>query len=208
MTGCSHSYNIAALMPSQKPDHSQHINPWRMGVEQARLSGEFALSQLPRLQKAVLQQTVFDQADEASLAHGSKRVKRVKWRLGITLSESGLPVLQGSTETEVYLQCQRCLQPVLQPLTASFRLAALRHEQEQTGISADLEPLIVVDERIDLVSLIEDELLLALPIVPKHLGACNDQLSDPLSTAQDADHTISSNKPFADLAALLAKQKN
>jgi len=98
--------------------------------------------------------------------------------------------LQG--EAEVPLECQRCLQPMKEGLQVQRRFRFVRSEDEAARLDEESEDdVLALPARLDLQSLLEDELILALPIVPRH-GVC----PEPLEEAAPAPN------PFAALAAL------
>ena len=69
----------------------------------------------------------------------------------------------------VWLTCQRCLQPLTLSLTLDRRLRFVQGESQAEAMDAELEDDVLALPRwLDLRELIEDELLLALPLVPRH----------------------------------------
>ncbi len=69
----------------------------------------------------------------------------------------------------LWLTCQRCMEPVLQRLSSDrwFRFV----NDEETAWSEDDdadEDLLVLEPKLDLLTLVEDELILSLPLVPMH----------------------------------------
>ncbi|MCU0967240.1 MAG: DUF177 domain-containing protein [Rubrivivax sp.] len=98
----------------------------------------------------------------------------------------------------VPLQCQRCLQPLAQPLAVDRWFRFVATEDEAARLDEELDDDVLVWSRaFDLVALVEDELLLALPIVPRH-EACPEPLPLPVADADDPAPA----HPFAELAAL------
>lgn len=100
----------------------------------------------------------------------------------------------------VPLTCQRCLQPAVLPLAVDrwFRFVA----DEVTAISEDdtaEEDVLVLSRHFDLIALIEDELLMAVPLVPMH-DACPTEL--PRSAVEQPPPSAESSHPFAVLAQL------
>jgi uncharacterized protein len=72
-------------------------------------------------------------------------------------------------DAELPLVCQRCLQPVDVPLSVgrSFRFVA----DEATAAAQDdeaEEDLLALSHSFDLVELVEDELLMEVPLAPRH----------------------------------------
>ncbi|MBO0940847.1 DUF177 domain-containing protein [Acidovorax temperans] len=100
------------------------------------------------------------------------------------------------------MECQRCLTPVDVPLDVerSFRFVADEATAEALDEECD-EDLLALSREFDLRELIEDELLMALPVVPRH-EEC--PTSVPLASSDDDFEAASSEKPnpFAALAAL------
>jgi uncharacterized protein len=68
------------------------------------------------------------------------------------------------------LTCQRCLQPVRHELAARVELMALVDESALSQLPGDVEPLLTGGQPVRLADLVEDEALLALPIVASHPG--------------------------------------
>jgi uncharacterized protein len=64
--------------------------------------------------------------------------------------------------------CQRCLDPMSIEIKAAIALQVIWSEDRIANVSPDYEPWIVVDKIADLAVVLEDELLLALPIVNYH----------------------------------------
>lgn len=72
-------------------------------------------------------------------------------------------------QTQVLLVCQRCLSPYPQPLEVDrwFRFVKDEATADAEDDAAE-EDLLVLDPRFDVTALVEDELLLALPLIPAH----------------------------------------
>lgn len=102
----------------------------------------------------------------------------------------------------VRLTCQRCLQPLDEPLHVvhSYRFVADETAAEREDEDAEEDVLAwPARGQLDLVGLVEDELILALPLVPRH-DHCPQPLTAP---AQPDDGAAAAREnPFAALAAL------
>jgi uncharacterized protein len=103
------------------------------------------------------------------------------------------------------LQCQRCLTPVLETVQAerSFRFVA----DEATAAALDdeaEEDILVISRDFDALDLVEDELILSLPLVPMH-EVCPQAV--PMS-AVDPDFAAATERPnpFGVLADLKTGQ--
>ncbi|MEX8498680.1 MAG: DUF177 domain-containing protein [Leptothrix ochracea] len=107
-------------------------------------------------------------------------------------------------QTAVPLECQRCLQTVQEPLSVDrwFRFVATEAEAEQLDTDAD-EDILVISRTFDLLALIEDEWLLAQPLVPVHpdceLAFTGSDTFDDAANESEASQTP---HPFAALAKM------
>ena len=100
------------------------------------------------------------------------------------------------------LTCQRCLRPALIPVEAerSFRFVA----DEATAAAEDEdsdEDVLVASRDFDLRELVEDELLMALPMVPMH-EQCPDAVQLSASSPEFEASGGEKANPFAALASL------
>jgi uncharacterized protein len=100
------------------------------------------------------------------------------------------------------LTCQRCLGPADIDVTVdrAFRFVATEEQAAAEDEEAD-EDVLVLGRDFNLQALIEDELLMALPLVPRH-DICPTEVR---LSAQDVDFEAASAakpKPFAALAGL------
>jgi uncharacterized protein len=90
-------------------------------------------------------------------------------RLRLHRDAQGFIVLEGRLATQVALVCQRCLEPVIVDVDADLRLWLLRDESEADRLPDDADYLTLDEEgRLALGDALEDELILALPLVPRH----------------------------------------
>ena len=142
---------------------------------------------------------------------------RPEWRepLGELTPEAGRGVapqpqlwLHLQASAEVPQVCQRCLLPYAQPVEVDrwFRFVA----SEAAALAEDEdceEDLLVLEPRFDLAALVEDELLLDLPLVPMH-----EQCPEPvrMSAGELPEAAVPAEKPnpFAALAALKGRTSN
>lgn len=109
---------------------------------------------------------------------------------------------------EVWLTCQRCLQPVLIDLTDDYDIALL-NDESQIRLIDDEQDHLLLDEIITeqtperllpLKKLVEDEILLKVPMAPKH-----DDCEMAITQFGEIPEEEENENPFAALAALKAK---
>ena len=110
--------------------------------------------------------------------------------------------LQLRVHATVPLQCQRCLTPVDVPLVVerAFRFVADEATAEALDEGCE-EDLLVMSRSFDLRALIEDELILALPLVPLHEHC---PVAVPMASSDPDFDAAGDDKPhpFAALAGL------
>lgn len=162
----------------------------------AALEGGWSVDQLPRLQQS--QQPPQDAAAEpvAWSARGEARP---------VAGEGPQTWLHLSGRTAVWLTCQRCLAPMRVPLEVDTSIRFVRGEAEAEALDAESEfDVLALAPAIDLRQLLEDELLLALPLVPRH-EICPAPLTAGSSPAMPAARAA--ENPFAVLADLRSRPR-
>lgn len=92
---------------------------------------------------------------------------------------SGKRYIKALINGKLLFECQRCGNPVSYDIKSEIKLCPIFGKAMTDELPEDLEPLLVNDEQIILSELVEEELLLSLPMVPKHaFGECSVKLPD------------------------------
>lgn len=113
------------------------------------------------------------------------------------LDKGGKPVLQISVTGEIALQCQRCLGELRHALDLSTMLLLAQNENELLRLDEDESvDCILATRDTDVLALIEDEIILSLPISPRHNEA------ECAIVPLDAQGGLARDKPLAALAEL------
>lgn len=109
----------------------------------------------------------------------------------------GKPGVRVVMRAQVKVPCQRCLKPLPLELNLACAFEWVASESEQALRDADDEwDAVIAAEQVDLLPLLEDELLLALPFAPMHPGCQS-------GVASEADEEAGEKtSPFAALANL------
>jgi len=117
-----------------------------------------------------------------------------------------IPFIVGHITAELDLKCQRCMQSVKYPIDTHFKIGMVQNEAQLEKLSDEYEPYLLEDENNHLPDMLEDELLLAMPLVALHDFDCSDYLNEQ-QTEQDGkvEKTEAEKKdnPFAVLKDLL-----
>lgn len=174
---------------------ARSYDPFRLDLEVfaadgAVLEGRWPIRQLRRVAEATVAETVSGVADELSWrARGERRKAR---------GGEGQVWLHLHAATELALECQRCLKPVGVPIEIDRSFLFVAGEDAAAQLDAESEDdVLVLSRAYDLRELIEDEVLLALPLVPRHAHC-----PEPLPLVPDDLAAEPEPSPFAALAAL------
>ena len=157
------------------------LDAWRMVAARREFEGRVPLSSMPRLREALV-----DAEGEVAFAlefdRDAMRIPYVELRI-----DAGLP-----------LQCQRSLQRFLLPVRVVQRLGLVGEEADEAALPEGYEALVLPEDgALRPLELIEDELILAVPMVPVKPGSESVERDWPVS----AEEEVRAN-PFAGLAAL------
>lgn len=83
----------------------------------------------------------------------------------------GLACVDIDVEAGLTLVCQRTLETFVLPVVVHQRLGVIAREADEAALPEGCEPLLAPDGTISIADVIEDELILAIPVVPVKPGA-------------------------------------
>ncbi len=180
------------------------FNPDLLAREAARFGAEIPLSEFTRLSACLA--SVGDSATESvdSAREGSGVVKTE-----FTLTRRKDHVLAIGTLESVYpLECQRCLALMELPVNGQFELTFVDDEATANDLPDTMDPVLLDDKgHIALVDMLEDELLLLLPVVARHeMGSEQCGASGDFEAAPPATE-LPTRKPFEALKDLKKELK-
>lgn len=96
----------------------------------------------------------------------------LRWSLTGGAHPTGVPQLKLEVAGEVRLMCQRCLTPYMLPIATNTVLVLARDDAQADETEAMLDDdsidVIVGSTTLDVLALVEDDALLALPLSPRH----------------------------------------
>ncbi|MDX1589634.1 MAG: YceD family protein [Oleiphilaceae bacterium] len=119
-------------------------------------------------------------------------------------------VLRGEVSAAVQVQCQRCLESMALTLESRFLVAVVSSDELARELPSEFEPVIVTDTELDLQSLLEDELIMALPEFPLHPQPSCPAAEVVARINADADKAVADesqkrDNPFSVLADIKGK---
>lgn len=172
-------------MPTALP---QRLDLARLADARAVLDGELPLARLGRL---------------APLLARTEGVVRAHLEFARDLKRE---VVRGRVESELVLTCQRCFGEVRVLVVAELDLIRVADEDDAEALADGRDPLVAPNREVEMSVLLEDELLLAMPIVALHGAGARCTPVQP--DTEDAAAQVEEEHPFAALAALKSKKKN
>jgi uncharacterized protein len=122
-----------------------------LAEREAVLSGEIGLRQLARLREIL-------HSDRGSIQASLKFHRQTNRSVTVDLS----------FETVLELTCQRCLEPVVRSVSERSSLTLLAPESMDSRVAKEGEAVVLTEGRLNPAELIEDELIVSLPIIPRH----------------------------------------
>jgi uncharacterized protein len=161
----------------------ESIDPLLLAERRAILAGKIRLGAFERLSSLVV-----------------KTDGDVEIDLNFT-KEGKQALVIGVVKATLDLQCQSCLQGMMWPLDIGFKLGVVSSLNEADRLDVDCEPLIYDGDKISLIELIEDEILLVLPDYPKHEHDCIERCISQDDNYDEYSPSTASN-PFSVLAKL------
>lgn len=140
------------------------IDPIQYARAEQKIEGMYQLVDLPRLQ---------------SITNQLENTVRFNLQFGVDANRSYF--IKGALAASVELICQRCNKPMNIQVDANISLCPVISEKQAGSLPEEYEPLVTHGELVALKTIVEDELLLALPMAVKHpVGECPAELPDYL----------------------------
>jgi len=170
------------LMQARLPEW---VDPLALVERRERLEGEIPLASLARLSE-LLSDT------EGSLSAV----------IDFTRLEDRRPGVRGNVTGRLRLPCQRCLEAVELPVDLAFELYLVESEAMADRLPEGLEPLVNTSGRVSPRELVENEVLLSLPLIPRHAAGSCQPPGTPAGSPDELEETVQRENPFSILAQL------
>lgn len=165
------------------------VDPIRLAAREEHLQGTIPLKQMKRLIEAL-----------------SSNEGEVYIDVEFSVDINRVIILAGEIKTEAKLICQRCMGEMELPIALDFQLAFVRSEAEMERLPEGYEATLIDNMTMMLSDIIEDEILLALPPIPKHLdeSCSSDNVAEGWGSQQNEPDTEIEERenPFDILASL------
>jgi uncharacterized protein len=170
-------------------DFPDFIDPWKAAEGQRVFAGTMPLKRMKRLSPLLV--SAGGEAD---------------FEVCFYFDRQRNAVIKVTVQADLILLCQRSLAPYTETVQRTSLLGVIRDFAEQDMMPANYEPIVHETGKLALLELVEDELLLALPQIPRNPAVDDIELSTdgevrPLSDDKEEPR----QRPFAGLAGMLEK---
>ena len=173
------------------------IDPWKAADGRRRFQGTMPLKRLKRLEPMLAPAEEGQQAD--SLAR-----KDAAFSASFGYDEQGLVTIEIDVEASLPLICQRSLAPYQEKIERNSLLVVIEQVSDQDQVPESYDPVLVENRRLALQDIVEEELLLAIPQVPRNPELAEIELStDGEVRTPPVTENEQTHRPFAGLAGLL-----
>ena len=173
------------------------VDPWKAADGRRTFHGTMPLKRLTRLEP-LLAAEESDRDDEV-LAR-----KDALFSARFSYDEQGLVTIRLDVEAELPLICQRSLAPYREMISRRSLLVVIEDVDEQDLIPEHYDPVLVEHRRMALQDIVEEELLLAIPQVPRNPDVPEIELSTDGGVRRPSEEKKEpSHRPFAGLAGLM-----
>jgi uncharacterized protein len=165
-------------------DLPESVDVWRMVAQGRCFEGSLPLKSMPRL------------AESLTGTDGS-----VRFSMTFGRDDFGIGFVAVQADGALPLRCQRTLESFGWPLRLDTRLGLIRKEEDEAGLPPGYEPLLVQESEIRPADVIEDELILALPLVPMSPRGDGERDEEEVVWSSETSKPEKPN-PFAALSVL------
>ncbi len=122
-----------------------------LAARQAELTGEFSVAAMPRLTE-----------------HLGTAAGRVSANFAFSRQAPGWIGLAVSLQAKLSVTCQRCLGPLELEITERVEFGIVDADGSTGHLPEGIEPIVLDGDRFSPQRLVEDEMIVAVPLVPKH----------------------------------------
>mgnify|MGYP000880284414 CR=1 FL=1 len=159
-----------------------YVDTRKVFLQQTQIKGIVALERLSRFKESL-----------------ASDVGKIWVSLNFSINESGQKLIRGKLSADIEVFCQRCLEPLTINLVDEIKLILLSDENEINRLAANLDPWVCSNYRLYLARMIEEQLILCMPLITYHPDrVCLDKLKyKGRALAQEVD-SAQENKTMDD----------
>ncbi len=163
------------------------VDPYLQARRARHMQGSISLAKFERLVDA-LSRADGDVDVDIQFGHGVSGKAQAQFQLGLSAT--------------LIAECQRCLGEVNYPISSDKTMMLVKDKEALAKVPEEFEPVLVEEDKLSLMSIIEDELLLSLPLMFKH-DACHMAVTAKESDEEEFEVRVN---PFVVLSELKSKK--
>ena len=138
------------------------------------------------------------------------RKGKVHLELAFSKGDSGGTKVDGSALSKVELECQNCMEPFQIEVKCEISVEVVTDESKLQKLDQIEDAIVEPGKLISVADLVEDHLILALPMIPRHeigkcLGTAYKQQKGTFLEDRGKEEEKNTYRPFADLAKVIKK---
>lgn len=160
------------------------IDPYLCADQRREYSGQLSYEEMERVHDSVL---------------SSSQPIKVELRFA---KERKFIVVTGRIYGDLMLECAACLGDMVFPISIDVRLAIINDDALVDSVPESYDPWLMETDKLMLSTLVEDELLLELPVIARHTRCSVDLPSTSTSKTYTEDDADIKENPFKALEAL------
>lgn len=127
------------------------VNPQKLAKEGQSLEGLAPISAMERLAKLLV-----------------AKDGEISYKMRFDYDQDGRCFIQGEFSGMLNLECNRCLKGLVQKIAEKFKISPIASTEDVKRLPEEYEGVLMDDGLIDVLRVIEDEMILALPLISKH----------------------------------------
>jgi uncharacterized protein len=169
------------------------FNPERSARERHEDIGKVPISDLSRVMEVVASDKGYVNAE-----------------MNFSIEKGKIVIIALKIDAEIELTCQRTLNPFTYAINSQIELAVVESEKQMEYLSDHYEPVIIENGLLDPKEIIEEEILLAIPVISKsRLNDCDlsgNSAYFSASKIEEDEKICQKPNPFAILSTLKHKK--
>lgn len=167
------------------------VDPYKLAKRHETMQDIVAVARLPRVNKLLASET-----------------GTVQYHFNFGVDSENVNYIEGKLSGSLTFCCQRCLQPFTYDLASSFAVSPVVSDSEAKLLPDSYEPVLINDGKLDPIELLEDELILALPLVAMHAEDAPECKKSAEIPVEGSDDTMpKTHQPFSVLSTLKLNKK-
>jgi uncharacterized protein len=122
------------------------------------------------------------------------------------IDQQGIKYLKGQIKAFLTMQCQRCMEAFVYEIISPFTYGMVTSDGEAATLPAQYDPVVVSADNLNMTDMVEEELMINLPIVPMH-DPKDCKVTLPIVVVADAEAEAQAKKqhPFKVIESLKVK---